>query len=393
MHIGVVAPEYPPEIGGMQTYALEFVRVLSQRGHRVTVFTRTGEAGGEDLPGVTVVRTLRERRRLDRSILTTPGIDAWHVMNACYAWLAEEVAPVVVSVHGNDFLDPYLPVERPSLSRIPLFWKSENLRPALETWLGKRLTRRSVARSLPRAQAILSNSRYTAKVLQQQIPACAGKVITAMVGVSPTFFDAIADERPDDIPELITVCRLDERRKNVDLVLQALARLGPDLPFRYRVVGEGSRRPELQALANSLGIQEQVEFTGRLPFGQLAGALARADLFVLTASIVPGSHEGFGIAYIEANACGTPVLAARLAGAAEAVDEDRSGLFVETVSVTAIEAALRRFLSGGVQFEPEQCRNFARRFSWDSVVEAALPHYQASPSPASPPKPATEDRS
>ncbi|MCQ9372924.1 glycosyltransferase family 4 protein [Methyloversatilis sp. XJ19-13] len=375
MHIGVVAPEFPPELGGMQTYAVEFVRALAARGHTVTVFTRTGPDTEAGIPGVEVRRVLRERRHADRAILATPGIDAWHVMNACYAWVAAEVAPVVISVHGNDFLDPYLPVERPNLGRIPLLWKSDSLRPTIEYWLARPLTRRSVARNLPRARAILANSRYTADVLLAQLPACRGKVIPAMVGVSPAFFDVQPGPRLHPDMELVTVCRLDERRKNIDQVLRALAQLAPDHAFNYRVVGEGARRTELQALAAELGIADRVEFTGRLAFDALRSALARADLFVLAASIEQGSHEGFGIAYIEANAAGTPVLAARLAGAAEAVDEGRSGLFVDDTDVTSLVSALRKVLSGELRFDPEACRAFARRFSWDSVVEQALPFY------------------
>lgn len=375
MHIGIVAPEYPPELGGIQTYVYEFVKVLARRGITVSVFTRAGTASTDTLPNVTVHRVLKERRRLDRAILQTPGIDAWHVMNASYAWLAEEAAPVVVSVHGNDFLDPYIPVERPALDRLPLLWKSRTVRPLLESRLGKWLTRRSVEQSLPNARAILANSRYTAKVLVNRIPECAGKVIPAMVGVSSDFLDASYSKSQNPVPELITVCRLDEERKNIDLVLRSVANLANDFSFTYKIVGDGQRRAQLEALAHSLGIQSRVQFAGRLPFDQLQRSLAQADLFVLTASVSPSSHEGFGIAYIEANACGTPTLAARLAGAAEAVDDGRSGYFIDTVSQQSLEAALRRFLAGDVRFSPEECRKFATQFSWDKVVDMALPFY------------------
>lgn len=361
----------------MQTYALEFARRLHECGYMVSVFTREGNGPTEDPPGVRVHRVLRERRHIDRRILETAGIDAWHVMNAAYAWIATEVRPVVISVHGNDFLEPYIPVERPNFNRIPLFWRSKTLRPALEHFLGRHLTRRTLTISLPQAHAILANSRYTAQTLLERIPRCDGKVFPAMVGVSSDFLTPPLAKTTGAVPELVTVCRLDEKRKNVDLVLRALALLSRDFRFRYRVVGDGQRRGELAALADELGIGAQVEFVGRLPFEQLRASLASADLFILTASIAPGSHEGFGIAYIEANACGTPVLAARLAGATEAVDEGRSGFFVETVSVEEIESALRLFLSGGINFDPVVCREFASRFTWDKVVDAALPHYRS----------------
>lgn len=73
MHIGVIAPEYPPELGGMQTYALEFVHALSQHGCTVSVFTRQGDGHTESPAGVKIHRVLEERRRLDRPVLDTPA--------------------------------------------------------------------------------------------------------------------------------------------------------------------------------------------------------------------------------------------------------------------------------------------------------------------------------
>jgi phosphatidylinositol alpha-1,6-mannosyltransferase len=104
--------------------------------------------------------------------------------------------------------------------------------------------------------------------------------------------------------------------------------------------------------------------------------LTAADLFILPSSTLPGSHEGFGIAYLEANALGTPVLAARLAGAVEAVEEGVSGMFVDEPTVPQIEAAIGRFLAGEVSFDPERCRQFAARFTWRAVAEHFVRCYE-----------------
>ena len=96
---------------------------------------------------------------------------------------------------------------------------------------------------------------------------------------------------------------------------------------------------------------------------------------VLASSIISGSHEGFGIVYLEAAASGVPSLAARLAGAAEAIDEGRSGMYVEEPTVEALAGALDKFLDGRSQFDAESCRDFARRFTWAKVVDHCLPYY------------------
>lgn len=377
MRIGIIAPEFSPDIGGVETYAYEFTRELSRRGHDVTVFTQRHDEGEVTLPGVRVLSALRLRRRLDRHILREYDMDVWHVMNAAYAWLAIETTPVIVSVHGNDFLRPYILVERLDIDR--LFSQSylgQSLT-AFDRLLGRWLTHRLVRRTLPLANHIMANSKYTEQALIQHYPACLGKTSAGMVGAAEEFFDV---KRPvmdsGEPPRLLTVSRLSEPRKNVDMVLHSLANLKDKHDFRYTVVGDGNMRPRLETLVRKLGLDSSVRFTGFVQGDEIKNLMAASDLFVLTSSASTTSHEGFGIVYLEANACGTPVLAARLAGAAEAVEDGVSGMFVEVPSVENITMALDSFLSKEVSFESENCRVFARRFTWNSVVDHALNIYE-----------------
>lgn len=375
MHVAVVAPEFPPELGGMQTYAREFARELVRRGHRVTVLTRPHAEGEVSLAGAAVLPVLKICRKLDSALVTRFRPDVWHAMNAAYCWLGQGTAPVVVSVHGNDFLRPYLLVDRPRLGQVPVLWRSPAWQRTTERALGVWRTRRLVHRTLPRVAHILANSRYTEQALLEDYPRCLGKTSPAMVGVAPDFLSDVPQRPALGRSKLITVCRLAERRKNVEVVLRALAALKAKRAFTYTVVGDGPLRPELQELANGLGLAGRVEFAGFVDSARLRDLLATSDLFVLTCSILRDSHEGFGIAYLEANACGTPVLAARLAGAIEAVDEGRSGFFVDEPSVELVTAALDRFLEGEVTFDPASCRAFASQFTWQRVVDHALRYY------------------
>jgi len=374
-HIGVVSPEFPPDIGGVENYACGYVRALAALGFPVTVFTCRHPHGEIDLPGITVRPVLKLRRVLDRHILDDPDIDAWHSMNAAYAWIAEESRkPVVVSVHGNDFLRAYFPTSAPALYRFGPLWRLEDKLRSLERHWRDHTTRR-IRNWLPKAAAILTNSLYTEWVLLEKIPACRGKTVPALVGVDPFFLEPpLAEAERHHPPRLVTVGRLSEPRKNVDRVLEALAGLlGHD--FTYTVVGDGPDRPRLERLAGEPGLADRVRFTGALPRAELRRILGEADLFVLTASVLPHSHEGFGLVYLEAAACGVPSLAARLAGAAEAVAEGESGFFVENPEPEELTAALKRFLNGEIDFSREQCRTFAQKFTWEKVVERALPFY------------------
>ncbi|MBZ8143840.1 hypothetical protein CLD22_29030, partial [Rubrivivax gelatinosus] len=226
MHVAIVAPEFPPEIGGMQTYALEFALELVRRGHRVTVLTRRRPTPPPVLTGIELHQVLAGRAAADLAALrrVAADADAWHVMNAAYAWVALHLAPTVVSIHGNDFLRPYIPVGEPDLGAVPGLWRLPALRGALERRLGAGRTPRLMRAGLGRAALILANSRYTERVFLELFPECAGRTQAAMVGVSASYLEPA--ERPAHaVPELLTVCRLSERRKNVDLVLRALATL------------------------------------------------------------------------------------------------------------------------------------------------------------------------
>lgn len=379
MHIAVISPEFPPAIGGVETYAFEYCKALVALGHRVTVYTRRHPQRQPKIEGIDVKPILRMRLHEDRRALAGERADAWHAMNAACAWMVEDHPGLVVSVHGNDFLRPYYPLVQPDWKRLPGGWWMEPRQPRWLRPLWIYRTARLMQRDLPKARHILANSRYTEKALLIRLPACAGRTSVAYVGVAEKFFGIERQTQPDGIKRLLTVCRLSEQRKNVESVLRALAKLRGDFTFRYTVIGDGVDRPRLQALSGALGLADRVDFAGFVSEAELHGHYAQADLFILASSIIPNSHEGFGIVYLEAAASGVPSLAARLAGAAEAVEENVSGMFVEEPTTDALESALRLFLNGSKHFDSDACRNFARRFTWRRVVEYALPYYYLNP--------------
>lgn len=375
MHIAIVSSEFPPDIGGVETYAFEYSRALVSLGHKVTVYTRRHQHGEVDLPGLVVKPILTMRLHQDRRLLANEKADAWHAMNAAYACLVKDKPRLIVSVHGNDFLRPYLPLVQPDWKHWPLGWRLE---PHLSRWfrdLWVRRTAQLMRQSLPKLRHILTNSRYTEDALLGLFPACQGRTETAYVGVAEQFFSVVRQPCLNGITRLLTVCRLSEPRKNIEPVLRALARLGSEFPFKYTIVGDGKDRARLESICHSLGLGSSVHFTGQVTQQQLLEQYSSADLFILTSSIIPNSHEGFGIVYLEAAASGVPALAARLAGAAEAVKDGVSGMFVAEPTEKAIEEALRQFLTGSKQFDAEECRAFARSFTWQRVVERALPYY------------------
>jgi glycosyltransferase involved in cell wall biosynthesis len=161
----------------------------------------------------------------------------------------------------------------------------------------------------------------------------------------------------------------------VDKTLRALAQLKL-YEFQFTVVGDGVLRPNLESLCRELGLNDRVNFTGVISKAEIQRLLASSDLFILTSDVLPNSVEGFGIAYLEANACGVPVLAAKSGGAAEAVCDGKTGYFVDEPTISAIATALERFLKSEIRFKSEDCQVFASRFHWARVVDHALKFYE-----------------
>lgn len=124
--------------------------------------------------------------------------------------------------------------------------------------------------------------------------------------------------------------------KRFDLTLEAFARLYREDPsVRLTIAGGGYLRQELEALAADLGVADAVAFSGRIPREQMSALLQGADAFVL-----PSDAETFGVVYIEALACGKPVIGARNGGAEEIITAG-NGLLVEKNDATGLYEAMK----------------------------------------------------
>ena len=140
---------------------------------------------------------------------------------------------------------------------------------------------------------------------------------------------------------VLTVGRLDsrERYKGHDRViaaLPALVRAGYDVV--YVVIGEGDDIGRLTDLAVTGGLEGRVRFVGLVDPATLIDAYRTADLFVM-----PSTGEGFGIAFVEAMACGTPALGVNVAGTRDALSEGELGILVgEENLADVLSAALSR---------------------------------------------------
>ena len=127
----------------------------------------------------------------------------------------------------------------------------------------------------------------------------------------------------------------------------------------------------MRRLASHLRLGERVRFHGYISEDQKADLLSRADLFLLPNRREPGSVEGFGIAFIEAAAFGTPSIAGADGGTADAILDGKTGVIVDASDDMVVAAAVRRML-GDVAIRRAMGeaahRRFWNEFAWDSAI-------------------------
>lgn len=143
---------------------------------------------------------------------------------------------------------------------------------------------------------------------------------------------------------LMTVARLwsGDIYKGVDVTIRALPKVAQVFrEVKYLVIGRGDDRPRLEKLAQDLGVGDRVIFAGFVPTEELVDHYRLADAYIMP------SQEGFGIVYLEAMACGVPVLAGDGDGSADPLQDGRLGWQVPHRNPEAVAAACIQILKGG----------------------------------------------
>ncbi len=197
--------------------------------------------------------------------------------------------------------------------------------------------------ALERADLVLCVSRYTRAAVLSWAAIAPERVLVVPNTVREAFIPG------DDSAQraalalegkrvLLTVGRMDsrERYKGHDRVIEAITDLvakGHDIC--YLVVGEGDDRARLEALARDAGVGERVRFLGTIELESLVQTYRMADLFVM-----PSTGEGFGVAFLEAMASGTPALGLNVAGANDALADGELGMAIRETELAATIAHL-----------------------------------------------------
>ncbi len=158
-----------------------------------------------------------------------------------------------------------------------------------------------------------------------------------------------------------------KRYKSVDHLLQAIPIVLRSVPsLRVVIAGEGDDRPRLEEIANRLGLNDSVEFTGFISQERKIELLQQ-----LWCKVTTSSKEGWGLTVIEANACGTPVIASDVEGLRDAVKDGETGLLYSYGSIEGLASSITRVLTDETlrrKLEDNALR-WSQEFDWERAAE------------------------
>jgi phosphatidylinositol alpha-1,6-mannosyltransferase len=318
-----------PDFFGMPGGIARNCRVVAKALTESAALERLDILALHDEPGTPI-----DRRYLTGNCFTYAGFNGSRVAfsRAAYSAMGHVPYDLLLSAHVN--LSPLLFLRRTKAHRATVMH-------------GKEVWRRlSPRRRLPLqwSDSVISVSQFTADRAIRSNGVRPSRVHLLHNCLDPTL------ARPDVAANgnaagnaVLTVSRLSraEFNKGQDVVLKALVDIVPHVPdVQYHIVGEGDLRPNLEALAERLGLTDRVIFHGSVSDEELAAQYAACSVFAM-----PSTEEGFGFVFLEAMLYGRSIVASTTDAGAEVVGNNEAGLLVDPRDTADVARALRKLLT------------------------------------------------
>lgn len=347
-----------PEAGGAEIHLRETFRRLAERGHRVDLLcvAHPDAPAQERLDGINVIRRGRSRAtfnftvpRMWRSILSRNAYDV-----------------VVDDLNKVPFYTP-LYVEPPVVVLVHhLFGGTifQETNPFFGTYL--LLSEQPIARVYRGCPFIAVSSSTAADLERRGVDPDRITVIPNGLPEVPSETEVLA--LPKDADPLFVYLGRIKRYKRIELLLEAFARLAPELPrARLVIAGDGDHRVALEREARALGLEGRVEFPGWVGEDEKWRLLRRAWAVGYTSP-----KEGWGFSSIEAQRVGTIAIVSDAPGLRDTVVDGETGYVVPHGDVAALAAALRAAVEDpGARARMEaRAVERARSFTWDATATA-----------------------
>lgn len=349
MHILLITQNFPPEKGGIQTYSEELSKHFYKKGHQIEVIapSKKGDKEIDSQFPFQVTRVNTENGLLVLPllwrmpfILMNKKVDVifnvqWQTaLPFIIAKILGFKIKVVIAAHARELL--FNTDKKNLFSKIFSYYKKSILN---------------------RADLLLPVSDFT-KELIVKAGVNSDKIRVVINGTNPEIFF------PKDVAELkrslnltskniiFTLTRL-INRKGIDLVIKALPEVIKKVPNAHYIIGGyGPEEENLKELVSKFGLKDYVTFVGKIPDDLINDFYNLCDVFILPSVTEELSIEGFGIVFLEANACKKPVIGSDSGGIPSAILHGKTGLIVpESNSVLLSETIVEILTNQGLAKE------------------------------------------
>jgi glycosyltransferase involved in cell wall biosynthesis len=334
MRIALYAPLKPPDHAvpsGDRQMARLLMEAMRRAGKEVSLVSQFRSYAPSPTPallGELESKAAEERRRIDASFKSQGAPDLFVTYHPYYK------APDLLGLElSNSFSIPYVTIEASYSSRRDL--------DAWAPWQAH------VAAAVRRAKLNICFTQRDRDGLSHLVPARRLAQLPAFIDV--TGFGAEPEQRPSAITRLVAVAMLRKGDKSSSFrMLAAALELIADLKWQLEIVGGGPAGDEVMAMFRGLE-PGRVTWQGEVKPEQVAQHLYGADLYVW-----PGCGEAYGLAFLEAQAAGLPVIAQETAGVPEVVRSGTTGLLTREGDVNRFAEAIRRLIT-----DPQRRRRMA----------------------------------
>ncbi|MCQ8179975.1 glycosyltransferase family 4 protein [Methylomonas sp. SURF-1] len=380
--IGLIAPYFLPVIGGANIYCYELAKAYAEKGFEVHVFSVEGALNDDSY---ILHPILTHDLKKDLALLNNFDMDLWHSLFLYYAPLSFHKKNVFVTTHGDDIFSFSIRYNLPGKKLLDqhLLWRlPDSVKNRLNFyWEHTELLFNKIIFSfaLKKAKQVITVSQFTRTMFAQKFPSASSNVSVVPPGVSENFFAEHNVKK--DTHLFLTVSRIDEhdRIKNIHNVIKAFALLKDRFHFKYVIISgnnTGNYKDELDSLIKLNRLEDRVFIEGRKTLDELLEYYRKAGLFILVSYAEPKNFEGFGIVFLEANACGTPVLTSKQGGMSDYVKEGENGFYVNDVDAYGIKDALERYLTHQIEFDDSTIKQSPAAYKWSNIANRILEIYR-----------------
>lgn len=380
LHICIVTQQYGKITSGPGVHARLLVESLLKDGHRITLIAPHTqqpdlEQGFTFIPVPDPILSGNQARwialalsfaRTLRALQKSDPPDLIHFTDAREAFFTRTSIPTIGNINDTYAAELLSPADY-----------RQNYEDWFARWVYYRFVHLTEIWNLPRLQAVIANSQFTARVVQQQYPRAARNLFQCYKAIPAEYFTPalqLRQSNPKGGAPVVLYVGTNMQRKGVPDLIRAAPAIVDSVPdVLFWLVGLDPAIPALQSLARQLNVANHFYFLGWKSRTELIKLYARATIFAM-----PSLTEALGIALLEAMAAGVPVISTRVGGIPEIITDGVNGRLVPPRNPPILAAAIIELLQNSAlqsQFR-QAALDTLPRFSVQAMMQCTTAIYE-----------------